>query len=167
MERYIVLSIKNRNCQAITFWGRNLSSRAHKIKGKQTSVGALGALPQIYENQDRWRVQPTHPPLQHILNITRMHVARAIFISAPRAILFPRRVREVRFLISSHLAGEVAPPGEFYSNCCPVRERHSHRSPGDCNPPTTTSRSIITTSSTILISSTSPQLRFEYILSYF
>lgn len=48
-------------------------------------------------------------------------------------------------LISSHL------PGEFYSNCCPVRQRHSHRSPGDCNPPTTTSRSIITTSSTILI----------------
>ncbi|KAF3849094.1 hypothetical protein F7725_015591, partial [Dissostichus mawsoni] len=45
----------------------------------------------------------------------------------------------------------VRAPGEFYSNCCPVRQRHSHRSPGDCNPPTTTSRSIITTSSTILI----------------
>lgn len=47
------------------------------------------------------------------------------------------------------------PAREFYSNCCPVRQRHSHRSPGDCNPPTTTSRSIITTSSTILISSSS------------
>ena len=44
-------------------------------------------------------------------------------------------------------------PSEFYSNCCPVRQGHSHRSPGDCNPPTTTTaRSIITTSSsTILI----------------
>ncbi|KAJ8408613.1 hypothetical protein AAFF_G00252480 [Aldrovandia affinis] len=42
-------------------------------------------------------------------------------------------------------------PGEFYSNCCPVNQRHSHRSPGDCNPPTTTTSRSITTTSTILI----------------
>lgn len=76
-------------------------------------------------------------------------------------LLCPSNVREVRFIpLPPDGEGCALPRTEFYSNCCPVRQRHSHRSPGDCYPPTTTSRSIITTSSTILISSTSPQRRF-------
>lgn len=76
--------------------------------------------------------------------------------------LYARQMCVKCVLFPSHLTAKVArsPRAEFYSNCCPVRQRHSHRSPGDCYPPTTTSRSIITTSSTILISSTSPQRRF-------
>lgn len=76
-------------------------------------------------------------------------------------LLCPSNVREVRLIpLPPDGEGCALPRTEFYSNCCPVRQRHSHRSPGDCYPPTTTSRSIITTSSTILISSTSPQRRF-------
>lgn len=72
-----------------------------------------------------------------------------------------QNVREARFIpLPPGGEGCALPRTEFDSNCCPVRQRHSPRSPGDCSPPTTTSRSIITTSSTILISSTSPQRRF-------
>lgn len=100
--------------------------------------------------------------------------SRSLFISfflllhrsrtyARGVLLCPSKCAWSAFDFPSHLTAEgcALPRAEFYSNCCPARQRHSHRSPGDCYPPTTTSRSIITTSSTILISSTSPQRRFE------
>lgn len=81
-------------------------------------------------------------------------------------LLCPSNVREVRFIpLPPDGEGCALPRAEFYSNCCPVRQRHSHRSPGDCYPPTTTSRSIIATSSTILISSTSPAAQVWTLLS--
>ncbi|KAL1267204.1 hypothetical protein QQF64_002879 [Cirrhinus molitorella] len=36
------------------------------------------------------------------------------------------------------LLRQVRLRGELYSNRCPELQRHSHRSPGDCNPPTIT-----------------------------
>lgn len=47
---------------------------------------------------------------------------------------------------------QVSLRGELYSNRCPELQRHSHRSPGDCNPPTITT----TTSSSPLSILTPP-----------
>ncbi|XP_060765468.1 transcription factor RFX3 isoform X3 [Neoarius graeffei] len=47
----------------------------------------------------------------------------------------------------------------FYSNRCPVIQRHSHRSRGDCNPPTTTTTS---TSHSILTASAIPIFIFTH-----
>ncbi|GAA6107666.1 uncharacterized [Tachysurus ichikawai] len=56
----------------------------------------------------------------------------------------------------------------LYSNRCPVIRRHSHRSRGDCNPPTTTtstSRSILTASAILILILISTHRPGEYIAS--
>lgn len=57
------------------------------------------------------------PPLAH-------SVIHALYANRRRLRLFPQRHVRLR--------------GELYSNRCPELQRHSHRSPGDCNPPTIT-----------------------------
>ncbi|TRY80221.1 hypothetical protein DNTS_032311 [Danionella cerebrum] len=50
---------------------------------------------------------------------------------------------------------QVGLHGELYSNRCPELQRHSHRSPGDCNPPTITTTTATASSSSSLPSSSS------------